>query len=308
MSASPSSTSSPGTGRPKRYVLALALGVMLFIWSLNFIVGKITLRHIDALSLAALRIELAALLILPFYFLRRRRGRVPLRARDLWTFVYLGLFGVVINQGLFTIGLSYTTSGHSSIVVAIGPIIVLVMAWAMKLEELTVSKILGMVISIGGVVLLATEQGLDFRSPILAGDLITLCGTMGYCVYAVFGKRVAKEYDSVSMNTFNMAAAAIFMFPLAVRQGMGLDWASVGWVGWAGMLYMAAFSSVVAYLLFYWTLRYMTASRVAVVSYFEPVAVVILAAVFLGEHPTRHLLAGGALVLLGVYLAERGTS
>jgi drug/metabolite transporter (DMT)-like permease len=308
LSASPSATSSPGTGRPKRYVLALALGVMLFIWSLNFIVGKITLRHIDALSLAALRIELAALLILPFFFLRPQGSRVTLRARDLWIFAYLGFFGVVINQGLFTIGLSYTTSGHSSMVVAVGPIIVLMMARAMKLEALTLSKILGMVISVGGVVVLATEQGLDFRSPILAGDLITLCGTVGYCVYAVFGKRVANNYDTISMNTFNMVAAAIFMLPLAVRQGARLDWTSVGWVGWAGMFYMAAFSSVVAYLLFYWTLRYMTASRVAVVSYFEPVAVVILAAVFLGEHPTRHLLAGGALVLLGVYLAERGTS
>jgi drug/metabolite transporter (DMT)-like permease len=49
----------------------------------------------------------------------------------------------------------------------------------------------------------------------------------------------------------------------------------------------------------------MEASRVAVVSYFQPVAVILFSVPILGERPTRHLLAGTALVLLGVYLAER---
>jgi O-acetylserine/cysteine efflux transporter len=88
---------------------------------------------------------------------------------------------------------------------------------------------------------------------------------------------------------------------------MHLDWGGVGWAGWLGMIYMAAASSVAAYTLFYWVLRYMTASRVAVVSYFQPVAVILLSIAFLHEHPTRNLLLGTALVLLGVYLAERGT-
>jgi drug/metabolite transporter (DMT)-like permease len=281
---------------------------MLLIWSVNFIIGKITLEHIDAITLASLRIELAALLILPIYFVRRDRARAPLRAGELWTFAYLGFFGVIINQGFFTVGLSYTTSGHSSIVIAVGPIIVLLLAHAMKQEAITPSKISGMVLSLAGIALLATEQGIDFRSPILEGDFIMLCGTIGYCFYTVFGKKFTRQYDTITMNTLNMVAAAIFLLPLAIRQGIRLDWGRVGWVGWTGMLYMAGLSSVAAYLLFYWTLRHITASRVAVVSYFEPVLVVILAAAFLGEHPTRHLLAGGALVLLGVYLAERGTA
>jgi drug/metabolite transporter (DMT)-like permease len=71
------------------------------------------------------------------------------------------------------------------------------------------------------------------------------------------------------------------------------------------MFYMAAFSAVLAYTLFYWVLRYMEASRVAAVNYFQPVIVLLLSVAFLGEHPTRYLLAGGALVLVGVYLAER---
>ena len=51
----------------------------------------------------------------------------------------------------------------------------------------------------------------------------------------------------------------------------------------------------------------MTASPIAADSYFQPIAVLLLAVAFLGEHPTRNLLLCTALVLVGVYLAERGT-
>ena len=296
------------TRRPSKFLLGISLAVMLAIWSLNFIIGKIALRHMDPISLAALRLELAALLILPIYLFRGRAARTPFRVRDTWMYVFLGFFGVVVNQGFFTVGLRYTTSGHSSVVVAAGPVVILLLARALKLEAITTSKILGMAISIAGVALLATEQGLNFRSPIMIGDLLTFAATSGYAIYTVYGKKVAQDYDSISMNTFNMVAAAILLLPLAIRQGIRLDWGSVGWVGWGAMFYMAAFSSVVAYILFYWTLRYLSPSRVAVVSYFEPLAVIVLAAVLLGERPTGHLLAGGALVIFGVYLAERGSS
>ena len=95
------------------------------------------------------------------------------------------------------------------------------------------------------------------------------------------------------------------LLPLAVRQGIELDWKSVGWAGWAGLGYMTVFSSVAAYTLVYWLLRHMEASRVAAINYLQPFIVILLSMAFLGEHPTGHLLAGGALVLVGVYLAER---
>ena len=68
------------------------------------------------------------------------------------------------------------------------------------------------------------------------------------------------------------------------------------------MAYMAiSLSSIVAYTIFYWVLRYMEASRVSAVNYFQTVIVIVLASAFLGEQPSEHLLLGGALVLLGVY-------
>jgi O-acetylserine/cysteine efflux transporter len=292
--------------RPSKLTLGFWLLVMLTLWSGNYVAGKIALRTLDPITLVCLRLQVAAFLMLAIYFTRRERQ--PLKLRDSWPFLYLGFFGVVANQGLFTVGLNYTTSDHSAVLIAIGPIIILLLARALKLEALTVAKVVGMSISFVGVYLLETEQGSPAHSPLLMGDIITFGGVIGFSVYAVLGKRVAGQYDSIAMNTFNCVAAALLLLPLTFRQCIHLDWHSVALSGWLGMAYMAVGSSVAAYTIFYWVLRYMTASRVGAVSYFQPVIVILLSMAFLGERPSRMLLEGTALVLLGVFLAERGRS
>jgi drug/metabolite transporter (DMT)-like permease len=202
--------------------------------------------------------------------------------------------------------LNFTTSDHSAVIIAIGPIFVLLFARVLQLEVFTAGKLLGMAISFVGVFLLETEHGSPANSPFLLGDLITFGGVLGFSAYAVLGKRIVAKYDAIAMNTFNLVASAILLMPLTIRQGAHLDWKSVSISGWLGMIYMALGSSIGAYTIFYWLLRYMSASRVAVLSYFQPVVVIVLSVIFLSEHPTRNLLAGTALVLVGVYLAERG--
>jgi drug/metabolite transporter (DMT)-like permease len=273
------------------------------VWSVNYVVGKIALLHLDAFTLVAFRFQLSAAILLVIYFAQPCRAK-PL-AGDIWTFAYLGFFGFAVNQGCFVIGLSQTTSEHSVIIIAAGPVVILLLARALKLEPFTTGKILGMAISFLGVVLLEAEHGSPSHSPLLVGDLITLVGVLGFSMYTVLGKRVAKRYDAISMTTFNAISGAIVFLPLAIRQGIRLDWHGVGWAGWAGLIYMSALSSVAGYLLFYWLLIYMDASRVVVVNYFQPVIVVLLSIPLLGEHPSERLILSGSLVLLGVYLAEQ---
>lgn len=280
--------------------------MVLLVWSVNYVVGKLTLTHLDALTLASFRFQLSATLLLAIYVSQGRR--MPLRVRDVWTFLYLGFFGFAVNQGAFVIGLSLTTSQHSVVIIALGPILVLLFATALKLERLTTAKTLGLIICFCGVLLLEADQGSPLHSPLLLGDVITLVGTLGFSIYTVLGKRVASNYDAISMTTFNATAAALLWLPFAIRQGVRLDWEAVGWSGWAGLLYMVAFSSVGGYLLFYWLLGHMDASRVVVVNYLQPVVVVLLSIPLLGGRPTGWLVASGSLVILGVYLAEHASA
>ncbi len=285
-------------------MLACGLAAVLLMWTVNYIVAKIALAHLDLLTLIAFRFEIAGAVMLGIYLARKRRTR--LQRRHVGIFIWLAVLGVIVNQGLFTTGLNYSIPSHSAIIVAFDPILILVLARAMGIESLSAGKIVGMGLAFAGIVLLEFEQGPHVHSPLLVGDLITLGGAIGFSIYAVLAKRVTPDYDAVALNTFNCVGAAIVFLPVAVHQAIRLDWRGVAWQGWAGMLYMALFSSVLAYLTFYWALRHMDPSRVAVINYLQPVLVILLASAFLGEHPSRHLLTGTVFVLAGVYLAERG--
>ncbi|HEY4710260.1 MAG TPA: DMT family transporter [Candidatus Acidoferrales bacterium] len=306
MTPAPAPSNATSIARPSSWVLGATLAVVLLVWSVNYVVGKLTLTHLDALTLASFRFQLSATLLLAIYVSQGRR--MPLRVRDVWTFLYLGFFGFAVNQGAFVIGLSLTTSQHSVVIIALGPILALLFATALKLERLTTAKTLGLIICFCGVLLLEADQGSPLHSPLLLGDVITLVGTLGFSIYTVLGKRVASNYDAISMTTFNATAAALLWLPFAIRQGVRLDWEAVGWSGWAGLLYMVAFSSVGGYLLFYWLLGHMDASRVVVVNYLQPVVVVLLSIPLLGGRPTGWLVASGSLVILGVYLAEHASA
>ena len=293
---------------PSGVLLGASLALILLLWSCNYTAGKIALRHMSPWTLAPMRIELAALLMLALHFMRHERARF--QRRDLWMFAYLGFLGVFLNQGCFMVGLNYTTSERSVLVKALGPILILVFAGAMKLEAFTTAKIAGMALAFFGVMLLETEGGHVGHSSPVIGDAITFVSTISFAVYSVLGKKMlsasrAEKYDSISLNAFITVAAAVMLLPLAVQQGVTLDWKSVGWVGWGALIYMAVGSSVAAYTLFYWVLKHLDASRVAVINYIQPFLVIILSMLFLGERPTGHLISGGVFVLVGVYFVER---
>lgn len=290
---------------PSRTVLVSMICFMMLIWGVNFIIAKVALRHLDPVTLASFRVVLSAVLILPVYLASPQRKRNFSRG-DVWEFVKLGLFGVAINQMCFTIGINYTTVSHSALIVGMGPIYVLMLAWLLGLESMTWKKIIGMVLAFSGVVVLAGEHGLSLQGGSLLGDLITLAGSWGFAFYVVLGKKVAPRFDSVEMNTFNYLTGAVLILPVAVRQALVLDWRAVAWPGWAGLLFMAAFASVVAYLIYFWALRHVAASRLAAFSYLLPVLATLLGILFLGEPVTKHLLIGGGLVMAGVYIAEIG--
>lgn len=291
--------------RPRHPALLYTLVLLTVLgWSFNFIIGKITLEYINPWALTSFRIELSGILMVPIYFGRKRRS--PLNRKDLWIFAVLGFWGVAVNRGLFIVGLDYTTAAHSALIVATGPILVLLLARAYKLEKITRAKIIGLATCFAGVAILVAGDELHGHSGTWVGDLIALGGTSGFALYTVLAKRVARQYDTISMNTFCNLAGAIFLLPLTVHEASRMDWSSVGSVGWLGLAYTVLVSSIGAYLVFFWALAHMPASRLAVFTYIETPLAALLAVMILHDKPTIALLLGGGLILGGVYLAEFG--
>ena len=281
------------------------LMVMVLAWSANFLIVKITLRELPPFALLFLRVMLSNLILLGLALGRGSR-RPRLQKGDWRWFALLGFFGIAMNQLGFTLGVFYTTLAHSSLIVSLTPIFVLALATRMQMERLTATKMTGMMVSFAGVVVLTLEHGLGATSPTFLGDVITLGGSVAFALYTVYSKQVSQRYDTLGITLFSYLAGFLFVIPLAAWELPEVNWLEVTWRAWAGVVYMAAVASVAAYMIFYFALSRITASRVIAFSYFQPVLVTLLGILALGETLTPYILAGGFLVLLGVYLAERG--
>jgi drug/metabolite transporter (DMT)-like permease len=307
---------------PSRGVIAASIALLIALWAFNFIAGKIGLQYFPPLALASLRVVLAGTVMLPIYLVcsrlpafseAARFRRQGLTARDLWTFSYLGFFGVTANQMCFTVGLAFTSVSHSALIVGLGPIYILVLAVLFRLEHATWHKAVGMTIALLGIAVLASENGISIHSASLAGDAITMTGSIGFSIYVVLGKRVAQKYDTLTMTAFNHFAGALIVLPLAIYEATILAWArhanqpaGLPWRAWAALLYMAIFSSALAYVFYFWLLRYLEASQLAAFTYLLPVTATILGILWLGEKGSWSQLLGGALALGGVYWIESG--
>ena len=301
---------------PSRAAIGASVAAIIAIWAMNFIAAKVGVRYLPALTLAAFRVTVAAALMVPMYLAgmgrpafaeaagARKRG---FTARDLWAFAYLGFFSVVVNQLCFTVGLRYTSVSHAAVIVGMGPMYALALAVLMKLEKATRAKVAGMLIAFTGIAVLASDN-LHSAHSSLMGDAITFCGSMGFAMYVVLGKRVAGRYDSLTMTAFNHFAGGLLVLPLAVRGAWALhktgDLARIPWQGWAAMLYMAVFASAVAYLLYFWLLRYLEASRLTAFTYALPIVATLMGILWLGEPASWTQAAGGVLALAGLYWVE----
>jgi drug/metabolite transporter (DMT)-like permease len=299
------------------------IGLIVVIWAVNFIAAKIGLRSFPPLTMASFRVCAAGAVMIPFYLGLKRlklaafaegtaNHQKGFTRRDLWTFLYLGFFGVSVNQFCFTLGLHYTSVSHSAVIVGMGPIYTLILAVLLRLERATWHKAVGMAAAFVGIAVLASEGGISTHSPSLLGDAITMTGSIGFAAYAVLGKRVAGEYNALTMTAYNQFAGAFVVLPLAVHQALLLGaaggWRAVPWQAWAAIFYMGLFGSAVAYVLYFWLLRYLEASQLSAFTYLLPVLASILGILTLGERGSWTQVVGGALALGGVYWTESGRS
>lgn len=293
--------------RPSRAQLYALLGVMLFFWSANFIFAKLAVNELPPVLVVCLRTVLSGMFMWPVYAYARDRFEPGVRKwtrRDVPRLAAIGVLGVLGNQLLFIVGLSMTSVAHASVITAMGPMFILVGASLAGHERLSAKKAAGMLVAAAGVATLQFGRGASGVSS-LRGDLIIVVSSMIFAAFSVFGKGIAAEFGSVTMNTFAFVSGALVVLPFTIWEVARHDLAQVGAAAWTGVFYMALFPSVVSYLIYSYALRYLPASRVSSVSYFQPVFATLLAMFFLHESPGPGFAAGAGLVLSGVYVTER---
>ena len=279
---------------------------MIAGWAGNYVVGKIALQAFSPVLLFCLRISMAGVLILPVYLWERRHRPEPSwTLRDVTQLVVLGLFGVALNQFLFVVGLSRTSVAHSSIFANMTPILILLLASARGLERLTGWKLLGVTVALAGVVLLRKLDTNSHGEATLAGDFLTFCGALAFSIFTVLAKPQTKRYGGITVNTFAYAGGGLLMAPVTLWQAAGFNFRAVPLSAWAAVFYMAFLPSVICYLIYYYALARMEASRLAAFSYLQPVLAIVFGILVLQEHVTFALVVSGLVIFIGVYITER---
>jgi drug/metabolite transporter (DMT)-like permease len=167
-----------------------------------------------------------------------------------------------------------------------------------------------MIIALCGVVLMTYGPHDIQRTATLMGDASTLTGSLGFAMYGVLGKRVAARYDALTMTAYNTVFGALFVLPIAIHSVLTMggvaNWRAIPLPAWTGLIYMALFSSVLAYLFHIWLLLYLEVSQLSSFNYLLPATATLLGIVFLVERGTVAELIGAALALSGLYWVESG--
>ena len=291
---------------PSAAMLYAMIAFMIVAWALNFIVGKIALREIPALVLPGLRIALAAALFVPIYFWdRRRRARHKVRRKDIPKLILASLCGITFNQFFFIAGLYRTSVAHMAVFISITPVLVLVLAALIRQERITAPKLFGMLVASVGVLAIEVSNQGESRIATPLGDAYAFLGTLAFSIYTVTGKDISSRYGSIPMNTLAYGIGAITLLPVAWMDRASIHFGQISSAAWWSLAYMVVFGSIFAYLIYYYALVHISASRVAAFTYAEPVLAATLGFLLLGEPLSWVLGIGGALVLGGVWVAER---
>ncbi|MEZ5403113.1 MAG: DMT family transporter [Bryobacteraceae bacterium] len=281
------------------------LGVVVLVWSINFVVGKFALRQIPDVLLGTLRFTVAAAMLTPYYVFERRRRKLPLIEKGgIGKLMAVGLVGVGANQLCFLLGLSRTSVAHAAILFALTPMIVLLVSAAAGMERITAKKVGGIVLAIAGVGLLQTGDRAG-REATLLGDAFIAAAVATFSIFTVGGKWLRKDFDTLTITTGTYLGSAILLSPVTLLASRNFDFAGVSWSGWAAVFYMALFPSIIAYMIYYHALHYLDATQLSLLAYLQPVMATVFGVTLLDERITPGLLAGGALILAGVFVAER---
>ncbi|MCU1325807.1 MAG: protein of unknown function transrane [Bryobacterales bacterium] len=280
---------------------------MLLIWGGNYVAAKLVFREIPPNLVICIRTIVAGIVIIPIYWFEARKRPPVLAWPEIRLLMLLGLGGITTNQVFWTLGIARTTVIHSSMIMATTPLWVLLIATVMGIERINTAKASGMAIAMTGVVMLQV-----FRSRNNAGGEATLLGDFFILICALalagmtaYAKRHKPLSGGIAVNAVGYAGGALLIGPLLPFLSNGFDFSRVSLTAWLSVAYMGVFSSVVGYLIYYYALARMQASRIATFQYLQPVFASGLAVVLLNEHLAGGALAAGAIIFTGVFVTER---
>lgn len=284
---------------PSRSVVVSAYLGACLIWGSTWMAIKIGLKGAPPLTSIAVRMTIAALIVLAI--LRLRGIALPAERRFVRIGVFLGFFHIVLPYTLVYYGEMHISSGLAAVLYAAMPLVVALIARVMLGERLTPRKIFGIAAGMLGVAVIFSDS-LRIGSGQALGAAAVVCSMLASSVGSVATKRWAYGYHPVAslLLPFSVGAAVTWLFALALEWPLSLRFDGTTW---ATIVYLAAAGSVTAFSLFFFVIQRLDVTVVSYQTFIIPIIAVILGWAVLGETISARVALGAGMILTGVSLA-----
>ncbi|MBI3975342.1 MAG: DMT family transporter [Armatimonadetes bacterium] len=163
---------------------------------------------------------------------------------------------------------------------------------------------LGLGVAFAGLILVMSpgENGSRLR---LLGDLLFFLGAFCWAIYSLVGKAATTRYNPVLATLYATVSGTLLLLPFAIAERGWRPLLASPPPAYLGLLYLGVFGTVLAFVFFYEGVHRVGAVRATPFAFLVPVIGVLSSVIVLGERLTAPVVAGGALVLLGLWMVQR---
>ncbi|AUC95015.1 EamA family transporter [Bradyrhizobium sp. SK17] len=283
----------------------LLLCITAMCWAGNAIVGRLAAGHIPPVTLSFLRWFVAFLIILPFAWKHLAQDWAAIR-KNLGMMMLLSFTGISAFNTLQYWALEHTQALNTLLLQSSVPLMVAVWSLVLLGIRLTLGQLLGVLLSLAGVLVILLHGDLTTLSKIEfnKGDLIFIVALLIFALYSVLSLKRPRIHG-LSVAAFTFGCGALFLVPFLIWELGARPVMQLTTTNLLSLFYVAVFPSTLAYLCFNRGVQLIGANRAAPFFHMVPVFGTVMSIVFIGEHPQAFHFIGFALVLAGVFAASR---
>ncbi len=285
----------------------LALAAICIIWGTTYTAIKLAVRDFPPFLLVGIRQTSAGLLLLGVAFASGKLKVMPDRryvARQAIT----GLATITGGNGFITWGMQFVSSGLAAIIGSLTPVIVVFVNLAWRGTERINSRVLaGVLLGFGGLALIFSDGWQDFMKPEYRWGI---AGCFSSCVTWSLGTVMAKRWNSPNVSPLLNAGLQIttgglggLVLSFFFDKNHYIHHTSEGWMA---LVYLITIGSALAFTLYMFALKHLSATVSSLYTYINPTVAIILGWLFLGESLTLWEGFGMLVTIAGVWLVNSG--
>ena len=276
-------------------------GTVLF-WGLSFVSSKTILNSgVPPMTMVAIRFVIATVIL--NVLLRRFDPAARLRKKDLLPLAVSGLFGVTIYFFFESRGIRLTSASHASLIIAVIPVVTVIAETILFRTRISLLVILGILLSVVGVVFVVDRPGAAGGSGSLVGDLFMFGACISWVVYIVLSRNLHQRLSEIAITAYQSLFGTAFLIPLALLEMH--QWVPITLAAGLNLAYLAVFCSALSNFLYVYSLSALGPIAVSPYVNLIPVVGVLGGVVLLGESLVWSQIVGGVVILAGVVLVSR---